>query len=118
MGLTVRAWGLGPTTKDARLQARKQAVRDIIFKGVNIPGNAILSKPLITENNAEQKYHSFFSAFFSDNGEWQLFVSAQDDMSNKSEKEKSTWQIKESVTVRVNRDDLKNYLLEKGILKP
>lgn len=116
--ITVRAWGLGPTAKDARIQARKQAVRDVIFKGVNIPGETQLSKPLLTEVNADQKYRAFFEAFFTDNGEWQLFVSAQDDVSKKEKREKTTWQIKESVTARVMRFDLRNYLIEKGILKP
>lgn len=117
--IVVRAWGFGATTKDARNQARKQAVHDIIFKGVNVNGNAMLSKPLVTELNAEQKYQAFFNAFFAEDGDWTRFVSAEDDLTKgRNKKTDETWQKKEAATVRVHVAELKSYLMEKGILKP
>lgn len=117
--IVVRAWGFGATTEDARNQAQKQALRDIIFKGVNVNGNAMLSKPLVTELNAEQKYQAFFNAFFAENGDWTRFVSAQDDLTKKRNKRTDeTWQKTESATVRVHVAELQGYLMDKGILKP
>ncbi|MBQ6571113.1 MAG: hypothetical protein IIX31_00310 [Alistipes sp.] len=116
--ITVRASGLGKTVANARLQARKQAVRDIIFKGVNVPNNSMLSKPIVTEVNAAQKYQSFFNVFFADNGDWKKFVSNQDNKPTKHVYKETTLQVKEYMTVRVDVFALKNYLIENGIVKP
>ena len=66
--ITVRAYGMGKTREDAIEQACKNAVRDVLFKGVQTPENTILSRPLIREINAEEKYQYFFNPFFADGG--------------------------------------------------
>lgn len=117
--ITVRASGMGANKAMARLQARKQAVRDVIFKGVNVLNNVLLSKPLITEVNAAQKYQYFFNSFFADEGAWEQFVSTQDNKPGVvvKSKEKSL-NKKEYVIVRVAVPELKNYLIDNGIAKP
>lgn len=60
------AWA--KTREDAIEQACKNAVRDVLFKGVQTPENTILSRPLIREINAEEKYQYFFNPFFADGG--------------------------------------------------
>ena len=53
--ITVRAFGEGRNLYDAKTQARKNALRAVIFKGISVPGNAYLSRPLVTELNAQEK---------------------------------------------------------------
>ena len=114
--LTLRAYGHGRNRADAIEQAAKNAVRDVILKGVNVPGNALLSKPLVTTVNAEEKFQSFFNEFFSDGGAYKRFVTSQDRRAGSNNKEVNTMQVKLSTTVRVLRSDLRQYLIEKGLI--
>lgn len=115
--ITVRAYGHGKNRSDAIEQAAKNAVRDIIFKGITVPNNIQLSKPLVTAVNAEEKFQNFFNSFFSDGGTYTEFVSKEDRRSGSNNKEKNTTQVKLTTTVRVLRADLKNYLMNNGIIK-
>lgn len=115
--ITVRAYGQGRHRGDAIEQARKNAVREVMLVGVNVPGDARMSMPLITEANAEEKYAAFLNDFFKDDGNYNEFVSNRDRRHNSNEKHWGGVQMKISTTVRVLRADLKQYLKECGILK-
>lgn len=114
--LTLRAYGHGRNRNDAIEQAAKNAVRDVIFKGVNVPNNALMSKPLVTVVNAEEKFQTFFNAFFADGGEYARFVTGRDRRSGSNNKETNTMQVKMSTTVRVLRAELKQYLIDNGLI--
>jgi hypothetical protein len=115
--ITLRAYGEGRYRKDAIEQARKNAVRTIIFEGVNVLGNQQLSRPLIFENNAEEKYEDFFYAFFKDEGDYAQFVDHSDRRILTNERHWDNAQVKISTTVRVYRSELKQYLKEQNIIK-
>ena len=65
---TLRSWGKGKDKADAIEQAKKNAVRDVIFKGINAGSGECSKKPLILEVNAQEKYEYYFNAFFKDGG--------------------------------------------------
>ena len=115
--ITVRAYGMGRNRQDAIEQAWKNAVHDIIFKGVNVPGNTFISKPILTEVNAEEKYALFFNGFFSDKGEFMQFVSSEDTKRGSTRQSKNKIQNKIDVTVRVMRPQLIQYLKDADIIK-
>lgn len=115
--MVLRAYGSGRTGANAREQAWKNAVRDVIFKGINVPGNPMASKPLVTEVNAQEKYEQFFNAFFQDKGYYRSFVTTEDRKPLSSVKEENKLEMKQGTTVRVLRPELKEYLKENGILK-
>ena len=115
--ITVRAYGQGSYRNDAVEQARKNAVRQIIFEGITVPGNSNLSRPLVTEVNAEEKYEDFFYRFFQDDGAYRDFVSREDRRLRTNEKHWSGTQVKISTTIRVMRADLKEYLKLNQIIK-
>ena len=116
--ITVRAYGHGRNRSDAIEQAAKNAVRDVIFKGVNVPNNPLLSKPLVTTVNAEEKFQDFFNEFFTDGGAYTQFVSSEDRRFGSNNKEKNSMQVKFAATIRVLRADLKKYLMNNGIIMP
>lgn len=116
--ITVRAYGHGRNRSDARAQAAKNALRDVIFRGVQVPGNALLSKPLVTTLNAEEKHQAFFDAFFVDGGDYERFVSTADRKAHSDNKEKNSVQVKEATTLRIQRPALRQYLIEKGVIIP
>ena len=117
--LTLRVSGNGRNRADALEQARKNAVYTVIFKGVDVRGqNPMMSKPLILEVNAEQKYQYFFNPFFTDGGKYKKFISKEDTRGGSNVRQKGSKQVEYTVTIRVNRSQLKDYLIENNIIKP
>ena len=117
--ITVRVTGSGRNRLDAKEQAKKNAVYNVIFKGVQVEGhkNSEISRPLIFEVNAEEKYESFFYSFFADGGKYLEFTSMDDRRALSNRKEKGGKQVDWSITLRVLRPQLKQYLTEQGIIK-
>jgi hypothetical protein len=125
---TLKTVGKGKLRADAVRQAQKNALRDVIFKG-NLKGSGdCAGKPLLLEVNAQEKYESYFNAFFKDGGDYENFVSLYENfMSLKGEKITTTIlrgadsRNKDlsvySVVVRVLRTELKEKLIKDGILK-
>lgn len=116
--ITVRVAASGRNYADALEQAGKFALRQTIFHGITVPGNSLLSKPLVTEVNAEEKYQLFFNSFFSEGGDYSRFVSTQDKRSRSDQLSKEMVSVRTVSTIRILRSDLKDYLLENNIIKP
>ncbi len=116
--ITMRVSAAGRNFSDAVEQAKKYAVREIIFKGINVPDNTFMSKPIVTGVNAEEKHQNFFNAFFADGGEYTGFVTSEDKRSGSNRRSKTNVQVRAQTTVRVLRVELKQYLMDNGIIKP
>lgn len=115
---TVRAWGKGSNKADAIEQAKKNAVRDIIFKGVKGGSGECNLKPLIYAVNAQEKYEFYFNKFFADGGEYAKYATGEDENRTSRIKAKGSAQQNYGVVVRVKRAELKQKLIEDGIIKP
>lgn len=113
---TLRAWGKGKDRADALEQAKKNAVRDVIFKGIR--SGECNTKPLIFEVNAEEKYQYYFNKFFADGGEYKKYVSDADENLTSRIKAKNDTQQNWGVVVRVNRAELRERLVNDDIIKP
>ena len=118
---TLRAWGEGRNKKDAVEQAKKNAVRAVVFKGIQGGLQGCNTKPVLLEVNAEEKYEDYFNVFFMDNGEYLKYVSMKDEkrtslFTKDKEKEKSKHVVKYGITVRVLRYQLKSRFAEDHIL--
>ncbi len=115
---TIRAFGRARNAADAYVQAQKQAVRDVIFKGVVSATSQVKDlKPLLLEVNAEEKYEDYFNAFFADGGEYRKFASSKEKRTLSSNWNRTDTQSTAQVTVCVFRNELKQKLIEDGILK-
>ena len=99
------------------MQARKDAVYEVIFKGIKVANNAQMSRPLLYEVNAEEKYQDFFNEFFVDGGKFTQFGTLQDARSSTTHTRKEGSQKMTWINVRVQRAELKRYLTESGIIK-
>ncbi|MCQ2152934.1 MAG: hypothetical protein MJY70_07810 [Bacteroidales bacterium] len=115
--ITVRVSAQGKNYNDAWEQAEKKAVREAIFKGIEVPNNAYMSKPLITEVNAEEKYEQFFNVFFMDKGDYSKFVSSEDRRGASTVETKADAMVKQTITVRILRAELKQYLIDHNVIK-
>ena len=118
--VTIQVSGQGRYQKDAMDQARKNAVYNVIFKGMKMEDqNSLIVKPLIYEVNAAEKYASFFNSFFADGGDYANFVTMHDRRVGTSTKTKNKKdkQVGWTTTVRVLRPQLEAFLIERGIIK-
>lgn len=115
--ITVRAWGSGSTRTDAREQARKQAVYDVLFKGVTQGADGYISRPIVNEPNARQKYRDYFDIFFMDRGAYMNYVSNADKRRKGNVKRVSSREIRYCITVRVLTPQLRQRLIEDGVIR-
>ena len=119
--VTLRAWGTGRNRFDAVDQAKKNAVRDVLFKPTRNGSSDCNPHPLVPEVNAEMKYEDYFNRFFSDRrGSYKKFCSGKDErISNKIFRRGmgDSKMVTYSVIVRVKRSELKEQLREDGIIK-
>jgi hypothetical protein len=117
---TILAWGNGKNRFDAVEQAKKNALLDVIFKGINKGRGDCSKRPLLGEVNAKSKYESYFNKFFADDGPYKEFVGSEDErLGDKLDRDKQKGRKSRSmsVVVRVERAKLKDQLVRDNILK-
>lgn len=113
--VTLRTWGKGNDKNDALDQARKNALRTLIFKGVTAGVNGGEVRPILLTVNAEEKYRDYFNKFFSTNGPWKEFVKIDEKMGGRKVSRNSEIENWET-TVTVDTDKLIGRLTEDNIL--
>lgn len=117
---TLKAWGNGRNRADAVEQAKKNAMRDVIFKGIHDGKQECNQKPLIFELNAEEKYEDYFNVFFADGGAFKDFVSLRDERIGDKfsrDRKKTSESVTNGLVVRILRSELKKKLIQDGIIK-
>ncbi|MBQ8224933.1 MAG: hypothetical protein IJZ86_06255 [Bacteroides sp.] len=112
---TLKTYGLGKNKADALEQAKKNAVRAVIFKGIVAGKEGCNMRPLVTEVNAEEKYEEYFNIFFMDGGEYKKYISMKDGKQKNITKSKES--VSCSVIVQVLRSELKKRLKEDNVIK-
>ncbi len=115
---TLRAWGKGKNKADAIEQAKKNAVKDVIFKGITAGSGECNKRALILEVNAQEKYEYYFNIFFRDGGEYRNYVTSEDENRTSRIKAKNSTQENYGVVVRVKRSELRQRLIDDNIIKP
>jgi hypothetical protein len=116
---TVKAHGVGRNRQDAVEQARKNAVRDVIFRGLREGKPDCEKRPILPEVNAQEKYVDYFNNFFADGGPYRDFVSAEDERLASRitrEKQRGRNSVSHSFIVRVKRSEIVKRLEQDGIL--
>lgn len=117
---TVKVWGNGRNRWDAIEQAKKNAVKDVLFNGIYEGKQDCEKRPVVAEVNAQQKYETYFNKFFADDGEYKNFVSLKDERIGQKisrDRKGSRQSVTHGVVVRVLRAELKQKMIEDGILK-
>lgn len=114
---TLRVWGNGNNRGEAIEQAKRNAVRDVIFKGITAGNGECNKKPLVNEVNAAQKYESYFNSFFSKGGAYNKYVVLDEKRTSRIKSKNSTREAW-GVVVTIDRAQLRQRLIEDNILKP
>ena len=117
---TLKAWGTGNNKADAVEQAEKNAVNDVLFKGISNGKQECNIKPVIFEVNARERHEDYFNKFFADSGPYKNFISLKDEPRfplKKKDRKVGTKEVEFGVVVRVLRAELKKKMIADGILK-
>jgi len=115
---TLKAWGNGRNRFDAIEQAKKNAVRDVLFKGIIEGKSDCNMKPVIPQVNAQEQHEDYFNKFFADGGEYKNYVSLKDGIGQKKKDRKPAREsVTHGIVVRVLRAELKQKIITDGILK-
>ena len=117
---TLKAWGNGRNRADAVEQAKKNAVRDVIFKGILEGKQDCNQKPIVFEINAQEKYEDYFNSFFADGGEYKNFISSKDERifdKISRDRKKTSESVTNGIVIRVLRAELKKKLITDSIIK-
>ena len=115
--LTLRVWGTGRNRTDALEQAKKQAVYDVLFKGVTKGNTDYNMRPVMTEVNARERYQDYFDIFFMDRGEYLKYISMEDKRAGSTRVSKRNYRdVTVGVTVRVLVPQLRARLKADGVL--
>jgi hypothetical protein len=119
---TLKTWGKGRYFPGALEQAKKNALRDVIFKGILDGSAECKTKPILMEVNAEEKYEAYFNKFFRDEiGEYRYYITLADEKIHRMVKPKQVARNEDqstySIVVRVLRSELEQKLIQDNILK-
>lgn len=109
----LRVQGIGQTYHQAKVDAVRKAVYDVVFKIINSSyGEHKMIHPIISNPLIEQQYSDFFDAFFSTGGDYLKFA-----YELRLEKDKFKPQARRGVimNVMVDRVALAKYLKENQI---
>ena len=117
---TLKTWGSGINAKEAIEQAKKNAIRDVLFKGILDGKQECNTKPLVLEVNAQKKHESYFHAFFAGGGAYQEYLSEPEkkrlDITPK-DRMRSKDRVTQGLIVYVHLPELKRRLIQDGIIK-
>lgn len=112
--LTVKAWGSGPNRAAAIEEAKRQALSDLIFKGIK-GAKGYSGKALITEVNARERYAEYFDRFFARGGEYSKFVKEASSTDKSRIESKSNGRTNYGVTLDIDRSALLAQLRADGL---
>ena len=71
----VKTWGTALDHNQAVFNARKNAIDDIIFKGIRDGNGGCRVRPLVSNPNIKRDHQAYFNDFYAANGAFQDFVS-------------------------------------------
>lgn len=112
----LRSWGKGNDKKSSLVQARKNALRAVMFKGITGGVGGCRMHPIVTAVNAEENNREYFNNFFSENGQWSKFVKIDEKRGSRKlsrNKEIENWEV----TVAVDLNQLINHLRKDNIIE-
>lgn len=111
----LKIWGYGKKPEDAVIQAKRNAVHAVIFKGITA-GQGCMKRPLITNPGAEESHADYFKEFFSPAGRYLNFVSLSGEgVQERIKIDSKTYKV--AINVSVMHTALRQELESAGILK-
>lgn len=113
----LKVYSYGKNYDKAVKQAKHDAVHGILFKGI-VGSNGCANQPAMVKPQEQVANQAFFDEFFK-KGEYLRFVNISNDGSvSGADRLKVGSMYKIGVTVSVQKDALRKYLEQAGVIKP
>lgn len=113
----LKVYSYGKNYDKAVKQAKHDAVHGILFKGI-VGSNGCANQPAMVKPQEQVANQAFFDEFFK-KGEYIRFVNISNDGSiGATDRLKVGSMYKIGVTVSVQKDALRKYLKQAGVIKP
>lgn len=112
----LRVWATGRNRADAIEQAKKKAVYDVTFTGINAGGGECNAYPVVDEANARKKYEDYFDRFFADGGAYSKYVSIANQKKSAMDKFQGDGNQMFGIIVTVNRSALRQRFINDNII--
>lgn len=114
---TLRVWASGSSRRDAVEQARKKAVSDVIFKGIQAGSGDCTAYPLLDSPTVRTQHQAYFDKFFSKGGDYRKFVTDPVGGNDATEKLQGDGTLTCGIVVIIDRSALRLKLETDGIIK-
>ena len=111
----IKVWGYGKKPDDAIIQAKRNAVHGVIFKGIISGKPGCFNKPLAESPSVEDKNADYFNEFFKNGGKYLNFIAISGD--GMQDRIKVGKQYKVGIVVSVMHVALRKELESAGIVK-
>ncbi len=86
--LLVTAWGRGTSYDNCKEEALKNALKDVVFKGIQDGNTSCKKTAILGKPNAENEYQRFFESFLSENGEYRIYAEVYDEARSQNRSKK------------------------------
>lgn len=113
---TLRVWASGRNKTDAIEQAKKKAVYDVVFTGIQAGSGECNAYPVVDEANARKKYEDYFDLFFADGGAYLKYVSVANQKNSAIQRHYGDGAQTFGIIVTVNRSALRKRLESDNII--
>lgn len=109
--------GYGKKTEGAIFQAQMNAVHACLFKDIAGTPTADASPAIYGSIAPKPEHEDFFDAFFAPNGQYLGFIANRTNVRPKNAINMGKGYYKVTLDVQVNYDQLRDYMIEQGIIK-
>lgn len=113
---TLRVWASGRNRADAIEQAKKKAVYDMVFTGIQAGSGECNAYPIVDEANARKKYEDYFDLFFADGGAYSKYVSISNQKTSAMQRYQGDGTQTFGIVVTVNRSALRQRFVSDNII--
>ena len=113
--VTIKIWDTKKGAKYKREQARKDAIRAILYSGISNGNGCSTQPPILNKAEEKENFKSIEKSFFSPDGEWSMFTrSSSIETTLPSSLGRRNWKVYQ---VSVSKNELRKYLEEQKIIK-
>lgn len=113
---TLRVWASGRNRADAIEQAKKKAVYDIVFTGIQAGSGECNAYPIVEEANARKKFEDYFDQFFANGGAYKRYVSSTNQKKSAMQRFYGNGTQTFGIIVTVNRSALRQRFINDNII--
>jgi hypothetical protein len=113
----IKVWGYGKKVDNAIYDAKRTAVAAVIFRGIPA-GDGVAPTPSLLPIDGYGQNMDFFDEFFKDGGMYLSFINVTTDGTpGGADNIRMSHGYKVAVSARINFNELRKYLQDKGIVK-